>query len=101
MPLNKHNAMFWACHILLWLNFVFYFVTFFLGLFPCMPIKKNWNPWIKGRCMNVLMIYVVESVINAVSDVSILILPQFVIWNLQISLKRKIGIFGMFLPGVL
>lgn len=51
--------------------------------------------------MDVIMIYVVESVINAVSDVSILILPQFVIWNLQISMKRKIGISGMFLPGVL
>lgn len=66
-----------------------------------MPIHKSWDSWIHERCFDLHMIYVVALVINAVSDFSILILPQYVIWNLQMPRKRKIAISGAFLPAVL
>lgn len=101
VPLKTRNAMYWACHILLWLNFVFYLVSFFLTIFICTPIRKSWVLWIEGRCLDFNMLLITTGVINTVSDLSILVLPQHVIWNLQISTKRKIRISAVFLPGVL
>lgn len=34
-------------------------------------------------------------------DFSLLIVPQKVIWNLQMSFKRKIGVSAIFLVGLL
>ena len=101
VPLSTRNAMFWACHVLLWLNFVFYFIIFFLTIFVCMPIRKSWVSWIKGYCLDISKLFIAVSVINTVSDFSILILPQCVIWNLQISTKKRIRISAAFLPGLL
>ena len=39
--------------------------------------------------------------LNSASDISILIVPQHVIWKLQISRAKKIGISAVFLTGVL
>ena len=101
VPLKTRNAMFWTCHALIWLNFVFYLVSFFLVIFNCTPIEKSWNSWIKGRCLNFDMISIAAGVINTISDLLILILPQFVIWNLQLSTKKRLRISGVFLPGAL
>lgn len=101
VPLNTRNAMFWACHVLIWLNLVFYLVNFFFTLFICMPVRKSWVSWIKGSCLDFNILFIAGGVINTVSDLSILILPQCVIWNLQVSAKRKMKISAVFLPGVL
>lgn len=101
VPRKERNAMFWACHGLMWLNFIFYFNGAFLMIFFCTPVEKFWNPWIKGHCRDFDTINIVGAVINTASDVSILILPQPIIWNLKLPLKRKIGVSVIFLAGVL
>lgn len=66
-----------------------------------MPIKKFWNPWIKGRCFENYMIHITTAAINTVSDFSIVVLLQCVIWNLRMSLKKKLGVSAIFLIGIL
>ena len=97
------NAMFWICHGLIWLNLVFYLICTLLEIFACMPIQKIWHPWIEGRCLAIhtIDVNVITAAINAVSDFSILILPQWSIWNLHMSLKKKLGVSAIFLIGVL
>lgn len=72
-----------------------------LEIFACMPIQKIWNPWIEGRCLKIHTIDITTATINAASDLSILILPQYFIWNLHMSLKKKLGVSAIFLIGVL
>lgn len=102
---HKRNAMFWTCHALIWLNFFYYTIYIFLAIFYCNPIKKGWSqrvyPSIQGSCLNLRAIYLTGTAINAASDLSILILPQFVIWHLQLSLKKKIEFCLIFLIGLL
>lgn len=105
VPLNKRNAMFWICHVLIWLNFCFYTVNVFIAIFLCNPVKKNWSSLLSSsnirNCSKVNKFYLIGNAINAASDVSIVILPQPVIWHLQISLKKKIGLGVIFLIGLL
>lgn len=97
--------MFWTCHFLIWLNFCYYTVYIFLIIFDCKPIKKGWStrvyPPIEGSCLDLNAAYVTGAVINVFSDFSIVILPQFFVWRLQVSLKRKIGLCSIFVIGFL
>ena len=94
--------MYLVSHGLIWANFIFYFVSTFVEIFACSPIRKVWDPLIaKGHCIDVLALNVAASSINSASDFGILILPQISIWRLQMSLKRKIQISGIFLIGIL
>lgn len=99
-PGRNHNT-FWIYHILIWLNFFFYGTFFFLIIFACQPIKKFWEPWIGGRCLNFKRLYIYTACINSVSDLSLLIASQRVIWNLQMSFKRRIAVSAIFFAGLL
>lgn len=100
VPLKTRNLMFWACQALIWLNFTFYFINFFLTMFTCKPINKTWNPWLKGHCIDAPKVITVSSAFNAASDFLILILPQPLIWSLQMTRKRKIALSSVFLVGI-
>ena len=101
---HKRNTMFWTCHVLIWLNFFYYTTYVFLAIFYCKPIKKGWSqqvyPSIQGSCLNLHAIYLTGASINAASDLSIVVLPQLVIWHMQLSLKKRIGLCLVFLVGL-
>lgn len=98
---GRSNITFWIYHILIWLNFLFYVIVVFLHIFPCQPIEKFWKPWIGGRCMNLATINIVTASFNSASNLSMLVVPQNIIWNLQMSFKKKVGVSAIFLAGVL
>ena len=104
VPLKNRDKMFWACHALIWLNLTYYTIYVFLAIFSCNPVKKGWSqriPPIKGSCLDLRIAYTAGAAINAASDLSILILPQPIIWNLQLSFKKKIGLSAIFTIGLL
>lgn len=102
VPMNLRNATFWICHGLIWLNFLFYSSIVFVAIFPCRPLHKFWNPWINGHCFHHLATFTtVTAAVNTASHFSILVLLQYVIWNLQMSLKKKLRISTIFLIGIL
>ena len=84
------------------MNFVFYLISSLLEIFSCTPIRKAWDPLVVGgHCLNVYTINVAAAAINTTSDLIILLLPQHVIWRLQMSLERRIGISAIFFTGIL
>ena len=101
VPMKLRNATFWICHGLIWLNLLFYSSIVFVAIFACSPIHKFWNPWIKGRCFNLSTFATVTAAVNTASHFSILVLLQYVIWNMQMSLKKKFGVSTIFLIGIL
>lgn len=102
---RKRNTVFWICHFLIWLNFVYYTVYICLVIFNCSPIKKGWTrriyPPIKGKCIDLHAAYTAGAVVNTASDLSIVILPQPLIWKLNLSLRKKIGLCSICLIGLL
>ena len=102
VPNKRADALYWACHSLIWLNVIYYTIVTFLEIFACIPIAKAWNPFITGgHCNKITIIDIVSGSINALSDFLVLILPQIRIWRLQMSRKRKIQVSLVFLIGVL
>jgi hypothetical protein len=75
---------------------------FFVTLFQCTPISFFWNKQIEnGMCINVDVIIGLTffySAVSVVSDFTFAILPFFLIWNLNMSVRTKfmlIPILGM------
>lgn len=91
------DTTFWVYHVLIWVHIAYYLINPFLQIFHCYPVEKNWKPWIKeGHCMGFNGVHVLSSSINSASDIFIFIVPQKVIWNLQTSFKKKIGVSAIF-----
>ena len=102
VPFKKPRSMYVACYLLILVNFVFYLISIFLEMFQCSPVRALWDPFVsKAHCINVLAISVTVSTINSASDLVILLLSQISIWRLQMSLRRKFQISGVFLVGIL
>lgn len=68
----------------------------------CTPREKIWDPTVPGgKCTNLKVSLVVSSTTNVVSDILILLLPQNIIWRLQMPLQRKIGVSLIFVVGIM
>ncbi|KAH8432810.1 uncharacterized protein LDX57_010439 [Aspergillus melleus] len=101
VPLKSNNYFFWSCHALIWINFVFYTISFFLEIFSCRPMDKVWNILItEGTCLDTTKLNIAASSINAASDVVILVLPQLRIWGLHMPLHKKIAVSAVFFVGI-
>ncbi|KAI8964531.1 hypothetical protein F5Y11DRAFT_88097 [Daldinia sp. FL1419] len=103
IPYGVRNGFFWLCYAVLGANIVFYIVTLFLMNFACVPVEKNWNPYFDGgSCpVNRKALSVAAAVLNLCSDTSILLLPQHIVWRLDLSTTRKVGVSVIFALGVL
>lgn len=86
---------------------IFVVIGFYLALIvafniACTPVEANWNVLINGDCTRVDTKYtnISASAFNLISDVLILLIPQRVIWKLNMSTKRKIGVSLVFAVGL-
>ena len=102
VPVKKTDFVWWSAYGLIGINVVFYFIWIFANSFACSPVQKYWTPWmLEGTCMDFTTLFIVPTVVNSFTDFVILILPQIVIWRLQLSAKRKLGVATVFFTGFL
>ena len=80
-------------------NTIFYIFFFFIPIFLCTPRSKIWNPTNPGYCLNIDDLYIASAAFNIISDISMLSVPIYLIWNLQMSVRRKIGVSLIFGTG--
>lgn len=98
---GQRNGIFWSSWALIIANAVCYIIVMFLFIFECNPRQKIWNPSVEGKCMNTGNAVLAISAVNLASDVAILILPMFSVWNLQMPFRKKVGVVAIFSLGVL
>ncbi|KAF2967711.1 hypothetical protein GQX73_g5888 [Xylaria multiplex] len=97
VPTGTRNYLFWILHTLIWSNAVFYLIGTFIEAFQCPPEDVG-----TSRCnIDVAKYNVASGVINVISDLTILIAPHWVIWKLNLSRTRKIGVSVLFVIGAL
>ncbi|KAK2611193.1 hypothetical protein N8I77_004559 [Diaporthe amygdali] len=102
VPRGTRNRFYWMAWFLLLLNTFFYFIVSFLVIFAYKPVEKTWNILLPGHAIvNRKDIDVVGAAFNLVMDLSMFIIPQPVIWSLQMTKSRKIGLSCMFSLGLL
>lgn len=101
MPVRRYSLMRLITFFLIWATVLFYLISSFVEIFSCNPRERFWNPLIEGRCFDVPAIQIASTALKSVSDFVILLLPQVVIWRLQMSFQNKLKISAVFLTGFL
>lgn len=65
----------------------------------CQPFSFKWDKSIDGHCSNLIAAYRYISIPNILTDLAILALPLSTLWYLNMSRRRKVGVFLTFLAG--
>ena len=90
-----------ACFVVLGLVLAYGSWAVASSILTCSPVAFSWDKSIKdGSCMNQLTIWVVNAGINIAQDVTIFLMPLFVIQGLPISKSQKKGLRAMFILGI-
>lgn len=98
----KSGPVYWACHILIWGNLVFYIAILFTIVFECYPIHYVWDfLHYEGHCIDRNVVLVATGAVNVFSDLLNILLPAWATWHLQMAPKRKAGIIAIFATGIL
>ena len=70
----------------------------FVVIFQCKPVQAAWDKTIVGeQCFSLEHYVVGTNVPNIVVDAAIIALPIPLVWKLQISRMRKVGLAAIFL----
>lgn len=93
---TRSGIVYYLCLFMIAFNFLFYGIIMFVVIFLCNPRQKFWNPTLQGHCMNIDQINIVSSVINAMSDLMLLVTPIACVFGLQMPLRKKIGVSLVF-----
>ncbi|KAI1817113.1 hypothetical protein GGS20DRAFT_99875 [Poronia punctata] len=98
---NRRNLFFWACHFIIWSNLIFCTAELILVNLSCEPYEYLWNRTIEGHCrINTAYTSLSAAVFAFSTDIIILFIPQRVIWTLNMSWRRKLGISVVFALGL-
>ena len=89
------------------LSAVWGFAFFFLALFPCQPIAKNWEYTLKGKCVGwgtkepnqFFAMWAAHAATNMVLDIVVLLLPLPFLGTLRLAGKTRIGLIALFAMG--
>lgn len=102
-PTGHRRFVYWASHIMIWANVIFYVSIFVAINAACTPYALNWNVLLSGSCARVNTHYtnLATSIFNLISDIMILLIPQRSIWNLRLTFKKKLGVSVVFAIGAL
>ena len=98
---NRQGFTYVAIHVLIWINLVGYALFALLFVFLCNPREKIWRPTVPGTCLRSEPIEVVSGSWSVVTDFCIIALPVHSIWHLKMSVRKKIGISGIFAIGLM
>lgn len=95
----SREKKFWYLQTFIWINMLYFATVLFVTVFQCNPRAKIWNPEIPGACLDYYAVILSTGIFNVVSDIFMLVFPLICIWNLQMSIKRKIGVSAIFFIG--
>ncbi|CEJ57789.1 hypothetical protein PMG11_06469 [Penicillium brasilianum] len=65
----------------------------------CIPVAKQWDSSIEGKCIDTIPFYFALAGTSIGLDLVIIALPLPVLWRLQLRLKQKIILAGLFALG--
>ncbi|KAI1464126.1 uncharacterized protein F4812DRAFT_443469 [Daldinia caldariorum] len=100
-PHRSRPVFYWICHVIIVMNILFYSVAVVVENVSCFPHKRIWDQLVPGsQCLNINAILIAGATINIILDFVILVLPQRVIWGLQMSRNKKIGVSLVFTIGL-
>jgi hypothetical protein len=89
------------CYVLMAIVVVFGLWSTLSTVFFCTPIAAFWDATIKGNCLPKGPVWFTNAGINIATDVMIVFTPAPLIRRLHLSARQKIGLYMVFLVGLL
>lgn len=83
----------WIIYTVMGLTVLTGLVFFFVTLLQCTPIDFFWNKKQDGFCVNIDIIIALTflySVVSVACDFTFAILPMFLVWNLNMSVRTRV-----------
>lgn len=77
--------------------------TFLVTAFHCYPVAANWNPaaYPDAKCVNFADFVTGTASVSIVTDVLVLMLPTWIVYNLRIRRKQKVLLIGILSFGLM
>lgn len=89
-----------AGHLVLFYLVALALAQMICGLVQCRPFSVFWNPTAKNaKCYNLFLFFELSGILNIVGDLALMLIPVPIVWKLQTSTSRKVGIAIVFLSG--
>lgn len=79
----------------------YFLVCVVLSVVGCEPVSYFWNKSGEGKCFNEIMFFRANGIANMLLDVMILALPMPMVWRLNLAVRQKLAVTGIFLLGSL
>ncbi|TGJ81684.1 hypothetical protein E0Z10_g7083 [Xylaria hypoxylon] len=95
-PQESYRAFLWVMMVIVILTGV---ATAVAGVFQCNPIARAWDASIPGTCFNQPALFFANAALNIVEDLILYILPIQILWNMNLPLKQRIALIGIFVVG--
>ncbi|KAI4596754.1 hypothetical protein KJ359_005096 [Pestalotiopsis sp. 9143b] len=89
--------------VLIGANVLYFFAFEIITIFQCTPIPGAWLEWdgtYEAACRDVNLQAWVAAAVCIVLDVALIALPMPELWNLNLSLKKKVQVMLMFAVGI-
>ncbi|KAI5798913.1 hypothetical protein EDC01DRAFT_22741 [Geopyxis carbonaria] len=78
----------------------FGFAVTMTDLFQCSPIRKGWFSTLPGKCIDQVLFFRSTAIINIILDFTLFLLPLPVMWSLQMRLRQRLALCGVFSVGL-
>lgn len=92
----------WIIYVAMLISVIAGFTFFFMTLFQCHPISYFWDKDGDGRCIDpniVVIMAIIYSVFAIITDLTFVILPMFLVWNLNIKQRDKLALIPLLCMG--
>lgn len=101
LPLGTRGYFFWISQVVIGIITVWAILALVLTNVSCTPYELNWDPLLPGNCLfDFKNLTLASAIINFALDLVPLILPQRIIWGLNLSMTKKLGVSIIFLVGL-
>ncbi|KAH8588161.1 hypothetical protein B0O99DRAFT_747042 [Bisporella sp. PMI_857] len=75
-------------------------ISYFFGnIFGCVPLKGNWIHDPNGKCIDFFMFYKSMVISDVILDGLVLMIPWYPVWKLNMPIRQKVTVCGIFLLG--
>ncbi|EQB58540.1 hypothetical protein CGLO_01210 [Colletotrichum gloeosporioides Cg-14] len=99
---DKRKSVFWWCCMgVVGFQCLWGILCIILLNMQCTPHNAIWEFYVPSKCFALPKVMLTSASVQVATDIVMVLLPQRIIWGLQMNLQRKIGISIIFGVGIL
>jgi hypothetical protein len=98
---RKQTFFWWGCMFIIGVQVTWGILCIILLNMQCVPHEAIWNFYVPSKCYDLNKVMLTSACVQVFTDWSMVLLPQRIIWGLQMNWQKKIGVSVIFGVGLL